>query len=302
MEYILLSDRIEKKYKSFTALSDFSIHIPKGAVYGLVGKNGAGKTTLIRIICGMQDPTRGSFTLYGESSKSSGIYKARRHVGAIIENPAIFRDMTAKENMLQQLRVLGQKDFKRADELLELVGLSDTGKKKAGNFSLGMRQRLAIAIALCSSPDFLILDEPMNGLDPQGIIEIRELIQKLNKKGVTILISSHILDELARVATHFGFVDGGKMVREMSVEELEASKRKSTLISVDSLEKFKRAIVKTDYDFRTVSVDSAEIFGEIDITALVEALHSEGCRVKSLKEKEDDLESFFIGLVGGEGK
>lgn len=302
MEYILSSDGLEKKYKNFTALSNFSIHVPKGSIYGLVGKNGAGKTTLIRLICGMQNPTGGAFSLYGAGNNTKGIYKAREQIGAIIENPAIFRDMTAKENLIQQFRVLGIKNIKKADGILELVGLSDTGKKKAGNFSLGMRQRLAIAIALCSDPDFLILDEPMNGLDPQGIIEIRELIQQLNKKGVTILISSHILDELAKVATHYGFVNGGKMVREMSVEELEASKKKSTVISVDSIEKFKKAVEKTDYDFRITSDSSIEISGEVNITALVAKLYGEGCIVNTLKEKEDDLESFFIDLVGGEGK
>lgn len=232
MEYILSSEGLEKRYKKFMALSDFSIHIPKGSVYGLIGCNGAGKTTFIRLICGMQEPSGGSFSLYGATNKSKGIYEARKNIGAIIESPAIFRDMTAKENLNQQLLVLGIKGSGKADEILKLVGLSDTGRKKAGNFSLGMRQRLAIAIALCSDPDFLILDEPMNGLDPQGIIEIRELIQKLNKKGKTILISSHILDELSKVATHYGFVDGGKMIKEMNADELEDKDLESFFINL----------------------------------------------------------------------
>ena len=235
MDYILTSQSLCKSYKKFKALSDFNIHIPKGSVYGLVGRNGAGKTTFIRLVCGLQEPTKGGYTLYGADSGTKAVYAARRRIGAIIEAPAIYRDMTAEENLRQQYRVLGLPSFDGIDELLKLVGLSDTGKKKAGHFSLGMRQRLAIAIALCGNPDFLILDEPMNGLDPQGIIEIRELILKLNReKQVTILISSHILDELSRVATHYGFMDKGTMVKEMSAQELGTVQRKCVRLTVDS--------------------------------------------------------------------
>lgn len=223
MEYILRTDNLTKRYKKFNALNGLTMNVPKGAVYGFVGKNGAGKTTLIRLICGLQKPTSGVFTLYGVRSDSKDIVKSRRRMGAVVETPAIFADMTARENLRYQYRLLGLTSDDGIGELLKLVGLSDTGKKKAGNFSLGMRQRLGIAIALAGEPDFLILDEPVNGLDPLGITEMRELILKLNReRKITVLISSHILDELSRLATHYGIIDNGRMVRELSAEELAA--------------------------------------------------------------------------------
>lgn len=227
MEYVLETSGLCKRYRGFAALNGLDMHIPKGAIYGFVGRNGAGKTTLIRLICGLQEPTGGSFTLYGARNTDAKIERSRRRMGAVVETPSIYMDMTAEENIRQQYLVLGIPSEDGITGLLQLVGLDDTGKKKAKNFSLGMRQRLGIAVALAGSPDFLVLDEPVNGLDPQGIIEMRELILKLNReRGITVLISSHILDELARLATHYGFIDGGRMVKEMSAEELEAHCRK----------------------------------------------------------------------------
>ena len=301
MDYILTSQSLCKSYKKFKALSDFNIHIPKGSVYGLVGRNGAGKTTFIRLVCGLQEPTKGGYTLYGADSGTKAVYAARRRIGAIIEAPAIYRDMTAEENLRQQYRVLGLPSFDGIDELLKLVGLSDTGRKKAGHFSLGMRQRLAIAIALCGNPDFLILDEPMNGLDPQGIIEIRELILKLNReKQVTILISSHILDELSRVATHYGFMDKGTMVKEMSAQELGAVQRKCVRLTVDSTTALSNLLTEKGIDFSIVSDTQADIYGDINIAQIIVELSKNGCNVISMNEKDESLESYFINLVGGE--
>ena len=301
MDYILTSQSLCKSYKKFKALSDFNIHIPKGSVYGLVGRNGAGKTTFIRLVCGLQEPTKGGYTLYGADSGTKAVYAARRRIGAIIEAPAIYRDMTAEENLRQQYRVLGIPSFDGIDELLKLVGLSDTGRKKAGHFSLGMRQRLAIAIALCGNPDFLILDEPMNGLDPQGIIEIRELILKLNReKQVTILISSHILDELSRVATHYGFMDKGTMVKEMSAQELGAVQRKCVRLTVDSTTALSNLLTEKGIDFSIVSDTQADIYGDINIAQIIVELSKNGCNVISMNEKDESLESYFINLVGGE--
>ena len=301
MDYILTSQSLCKSYKKFKALSDFNIHIPKGSVYGLVGRNGAGKTTFIRLVCGLQEPTKGGYTLYGADSGTKAVYAARHRIGAIIEAPAIYRDMTAEENLRQQYRVLGLPSFDGIDELLKLVGLSDTGKKKAGHFSLGMRQRLAIAIALCGNPDFLILDEPMNGLDPQGIIEIRELILKLNReKQVTILISSHILDELSRVATHYGFMDKGTMVKEMSAQELGAVQRKCVRLTVDSTTALSNLLTEKGIDFSVVSDTQADIYGDINIAQIIVELSKNGCNVISMNEKDESLESYFINLVGGE--
>ena len=197
MDYALQTDRLCKTYRHYHALDGLTMNVPRGSIYGFVGRNGAGKTTLIRLICGLQKPTSGKFTLDGVQSTERDILKIRRRMGAVVETPSIYLGMTAEDNLKQQYRILGLPSYDGLRELLELVGLSDTGKKKAKDFSLGMRQRLGIAIALAGSPDFLILDEPVNGLDPQGIIEIRELIQKLNReRGITVLISSHILDEL----------------------------------------------------------------------------------------------------------
>ena len=201
--------------------------VPKGAIYGLVGKNGAGKTTLIRVICGLQEPTAGDYSLYGARLGDKALHRARRRMGAVVETPSLYPDMTAEQNLKLQYRVLGLPEDQGIGELLELVGLSNTGKKKAGHFSLGMKQRLGIAIALCGDPDFLVLDEPTNGLDPQGIVEMRELILQLNReRQITVLISSHILDELSKLATHYGFLDGGRLVRQVTAQEVEAACRK----------------------------------------------------------------------------
>ncbi len=224
MDYIFEADSITKEYKGFYALKDLSMRVPKGAIYGFVGKNGSGKTTLIRLLCGLQKTTLGEFSLYGVKHTDRDINKSRRRVGAVVETPAIYMDMTARDNLKQQFQILGIPAQEEIEELLELVGLENTGKKKVKNFSLGMRQRLGIAIALAGNPDFLVLDEPTNGLDPQGIIEIRELILKLNReRQITVLISSHILEELSKIATHYGFIDKGHIVREMSADEIGES-------------------------------------------------------------------------------
>lgn len=236
MEYIFTAHGLSKSYRHFKALNGLSMNVPKGAIYGLVGKNGAGKTTLIRLITGLQEPTQGRYCLYGTQNDEKDITRARRRIGAVVETPSIYGELTAVENIKEQYRVLGLPSFEGIDEILKLVGLENTGNKKAKNFSLGMKQRLGIAIALCGDPDLLILDEPINGLDPQGIVEMRELILKLNQDGqITVIISSHILDELSRLATHYGFIDGGRMVREISAEDLDAACRKCIRIEVSDM-------------------------------------------------------------------
>ena len=210
MDYILTARSLGKRYKNFKALNDFSIHVPKGAIYGFVGKNGAGKTTFIRLVCGLQDPSAGAMPSMEPKTTIPASADAAVEWARVVETPSIYQDMTAEDNLKEQYRIIGLPSFDSIPELLRLVGLENTGKKKAKHFSLGMKQRLGIAIALAGNPDFLILDEPVNGLDPQGIIEVRELILKLNReKGITFLISSHILDELSRLATHYGFIDSG---------------------------------------------------------------------------------------------
>lgn len=289
-----------KHYRGFKALNGLSMHIPRGAIYGFVGKNGAGKTTLIRLICGLQPPTDGSFTLYGVKNNQKGIENARRRLGAVVETPSIYLSMTAEENLKEQYRVLGMPSFDGIDALLKLVGLENTGKKKAKNFSLGMRQRLGIAVALAGNPDFLILDEPVNGLDPEGIVEIRELILRLNREnGITVLISSHILDELSRLATHYGFIDAGCMVREMSAEELKNVCRKCVQVEVTSTKALAQVLDKLGLEYQILSGTQANIYGQVPVTRLAVALAEKNCDILSLQEHDESLESFYISLVGG---
>ncbi len=302
MEYVLRTNGLCKHYRDFKALNGLTMSVPKGSIYGFVGKNGAGKTTLIRLVCGLQLPTSGDFELYGVKCSDKAISKSRRRMGAVVETPSIYLDMTAEDNLKQQYRILGLPSFDGISELLKLVGLDNTGRKKAKNFSLGMRQRLGIAVALCGSPDFLVLDEPINGLDPQGIIEIRELILKLNREQkITVLISSHILDELSRLATHYGFIDSGSIVREMSAEELEIACRKCMRMTVTDTAVLARVLDDMGIDYKIIDAKTADIYAKPNITQLSLALADQKCEILSVAEHDESLESFYISLVGGDG-
>ena len=300
MEDMLETHALCKRYRNFTALNGLDMHIPKGSIYGFVGRNGAGKTTLIRLICGLQLPTSGGYTLYGVRNTDAAIGRCRRRMGAVVESPAIYPDMTAEENLRQQALVLGLPSDGGAKALLQLVGLGDTGRKKAKNFSLGMRQRLGLAIALTGGPELLVLDEPVNGLDPQGIIEMRELILKLNREqGITVLISSHILDELSRLATHYGFIDGGRMVKEMSAGELESRCRKCMRLDVSDTRALARVLDRQKAGYHIVDDTHADLYTELPVTELVLALDKERCAVRSIKERDESLENVYMHLIGG---
>ncbi|MEH2954535.1 ABC transporter ATP-binding protein [Candidatus Merdisoma sp. JLR.KK011] len=300
MEYCLTAEGLSKHYRHFKALEGLSIHVPKGSVYGLVGRNGAGKTTLIRLICGLQSPTSGEYILYGKRNTEKGITEARRRMGAVVETPSIYSDMTAEENIRQQYQILGIPSFDGIRELLELVGLEDVGKKKAKNFSLGMRQRLGIAVALAGDPDFLILDEPANGLDPEGIIEMRELILRLNReRQITVLISSHILDELSRLATHYGFLDQGRMVKELSAQELESACQKCVRLRISDTKALSQALERVGLEYKIRSHEEADVYGEVNLSQLILDLAKEDCQVFGIQEHNESLESYFMGLVGG---
>ena len=301
MEYVLTTNALTKEYGQFKALDNFTMNVPKGAIYGFVGKNGAGKTTLIRLICGLQTPTYGEYAIYGVRHDDPRVLRSRRRMGAVVETPSIYMDMTAEENLKQQYLILGIPSFDSIPDLLRLVGLENTGKKKARNFSLGMRQRLGIAIALAGDPDFLVLDEPVNGLDPQGIIEMRELILKLNREhNITVLMSSHILDELSRLATHYGFIDGGRMIREISAEDLEAACRKCIRAEVSDMGALIRVMDGLGVEYKVISDKKADIYAKLSVTELAMALSKEGCELVSLTEKDESLESYYVNLVGGE--
>lgn len=300
MEYVFKTNALEKRYGDFRALNGLSMNVPKGAIYGFIGKNGAGKTTLIRVICGLQEPTSGEYTLYGRKNTDREVMKSRRRMGAVVETPSIYLGMTAEENLKQQYRVLGLPSFDGLKEILQLVGLDNTGKKKAKNFSLGMRQRLGIAIALVGDPDFLVLDEPINGLDPQGIIEMRELILKLNREQqITVLISSHILDELSKLATHYGFIDNGRIVKEMSAQELEEACRKCVRVEVSDTLALARVLEEWKTEYHILSDTTADVYEKVSVSKLVMALAKENCEVLSIKEHDESLESYYVSLVGG---
>lgn len=302
MEYVLTAKNLGKQYKQSKALSGFNMHIPKGSIYGFVGRNGAGKTTFIRLLCGLQEPTEGHYVLYGIENTDKQITEARKRMGAVVETPAIYADMTAEENLKQQYRVLGLPSFDSIPDLLKLVGLENTGKKKIKAFSLGMKQRLGIAVALAGNPDFLVLDEPTNGLDPQGIIEMRELILKLNReKNITILISSHILDELSRLATHYGIIDSGRMIKELSAEELETACRKCMRMEVSDMTTLTHVLDDMNLDYTVLSDSQADIFAKPNISRLTLALAKENCEILSVETKDESLENFFISLTGGGG-
>lgn len=300
MDYVLKAEALTKIYGHHRALDNFSMHIPKGAIYGLVGKNGAGKTTLLRLICGLQEATSGDYTLYDVSSRKHEILNARKQMGAVIETPAIYPDMSATGNLKEQYRILGIRSFDTIPQLLEMVGLENTGRKKAKNFSLGMRQRLGIAIALVGNPRFLVLDEPINGLDPQGIIEMRQLLLNLNQQyGITILVSSHILDELSRLATHYGFIDNGKMIKEISASDLENSFRKSIRIEVTDGKALAAVLEQAGQPYKILAPNVAEVYNRINISRLTAALEKHQCEILSIQEREENLESYYVDLIGG---
>ena len=291
MNYILTTENLTKIYGQKKAANNINIHIREGSIYGLIGRNGAGKTTVMRMISGLSKPTGGSYQMHGEH---------RFGVGVLIESPGIYPNMSAEENLRLKCIAMGcyKKDY--VQQLLSIVGLSDTGKKHAGSFSLGMRQRLGIALALVGDPKMIVLDEPINGLDPQGIMEVREMILRLNKeKGITILISSHILDELSRLATHYGFVERGRVIKEMSAEELEAACRTAVHLSVNDTKLLAGVLDGMGAEYRIYSPNEADIFSPVQVTPLVLALNEKNCFVNSMTERHESLESYFMGLVGG---
>ncbi len=300
MEIILETNNLEKKYKDFRVLNHANIHIEKGAIYGLIGKNGAGKTTLIRIICGLQEPTNGSYTIYGVNNNSKNITNVRKRMGAIIETPSIYGEFSARDNLIEQYKLVGMPSLDGLDELLKLVGLENTGPKKAKNFSLGMRQRLGIALALANNPDFLILDEPINGLDPQGIIEIRELILKLNKESrITILISSHYLDELSKIATHYGFLDNGSIIKEISNEELMKKMEHKLILKVSNQKDFVKYFEENKISYEIIDNKTINVYGKYNLSKFITELSKKNLIVDEIHEQEESLENYYMNLIGG---
>ncbi|WP_129691137.1 ABC transporter ATP-binding protein [Gottfriedia acidiceleris] len=301
-EFVLKTNQLSKKYHNKMALNNVNLSIKKGSIYGFIGQNGAGKSTLIRLITGLGYPTTGSFELFGESNER-GLIEARKRVGTIIEGPALYPHLTAAENLEAHRLLKGIPGKECIEKTLRLVGLEDTGKKKAKNFSLGMKQRLGLAIALLGDPEFLILDEPINGLDPMGVVEIRELLKKLNKEyGITILISSHILSELHLLATHYGIIHNGELLEELSIKELDEKCKHFLHIKVDNPNKAATVIERsfTTQNFEVLPDGSIKLFDYVDRPREVsKALTSEGLIIEQFMPMGEDLEAYFTTRIGG---
>jgi len=301
-EYILRTNELSKKYKNDFAINNINVSIKKGEIYGFIGQNGAGKSTFLRLVTGLAFPSSGSIELFG-SDNSNKLTNAQKRMGAIIENPALFPNMTAYENLKVHRLQKGIPGKECINKTLALVGLTDTGKKKAKNFSLGMKQRLGLAIALLSDPEFLILDEPTNGLDPMGIVELRELIKKLNhEKGLTVLISSHILSELHQLATSYGIVHKGKLLEELSSKELDEKCRQHLRIKVDNPTMGATVLEDTlsTTDFEVMPDGTIKLYSYIDDVRKVSmTLTDNSLVIEHLSQNGDSLESYFSKLVGG---
>lgn len=299
-ESILKASKVTKIYGKHAALENVSLEIKRGMIYGLIGENGAGKSTFMRVVMGLISSTSGEIELFGKSGATE-LQKARRRMGQSIETPALYPDLTARENLRVQAANGGVGESE-IENLLELMNLQDTGKKKTKNFSLGMRQRLAIAVTLITNPEFLILDEPTNGLDPAGIVEMREIIQRLvSERGITVMLSSHLLDELSQVATHYGILHNGKLIQEFSREELENKTRRYIDLAVDQPEKaivvFEKIGIK---DYEVTANSHIRIYQALERAAEINrALILNNVSVLHLAIANQKLEDYFLQLTGG---
>ena len=305
MSCVLRTVNLSKRYKNQWALKGVNINVSKGDIYGFVGENGSGKTTVIRLVTGLIFATEGHVELFGIKDSDPAVLSVRRKVGAIVESPSIYMNMSARDNLRLQCSVLGIKDNveDRVRDTLAEVGLSELygNKKSASNFSLGMRQRLGIAMALLGEPELLLLDEPMNGLDPAGIVEVRELILKLNReKQITFIISSHILSELALVATKYGIISKGRIVKEITTEELMRECRPSVMIdSVKKDELF--ALAKESFAAEDIALTpgGVRIYGELSLNELLKNIIDRDIEVDSIVCTRSGIEEYYLSLIGG---
>ena len=303
MDYILQTNALTKQYGRNCVLNGVTMNIQRGDIYGFVGENGSGKTTVIRLITGLIYADSGDFTLFGVRSDSPEIRAARARIGAIVETPSIYLNLSAKDNLLMQCGILGIRDKDKSKETLAMVGLEELWEnpKRAGDFSLGMRQRLGIAMALLSDPEFIILDEPMNGLDPAGIVDIREMILHLNRDlGITFLISSHILTELALVATRYGIISRGKLLREVSAAELENVSLQTTEIKTPAKDAL-FALLSSNFDNMKISLldGGVRINGDIDLNEVLGKIINANIKITSVNTHRSSIEDYYLSMTGG---
>lgn len=299
MDYLLSTENLTKQYKNKKAVDSVNIHVRQGDIYGLIGRNGAGKTTLMKMISGLAAPDSGSFTLFGVEGNGAG--KIMNRVGTLIEEPGIYPDMSAYGNLHAKCIALGVRGRDTERKLLETVGLADTGRKPAGRFSMGMRQRLGIALALVGEPDLVILDEPINGLDPQGIAEVREAIERLNReRQMTFIISSHILGELSKFASSYGIIHNGRLLQELSGEELGKRCSRKILLTTQDTPAASTVLEKIGImNYRVTGKDAVEIYERFDQTAEINAAFvADGVPINGISVVNQELEDYFLELTG----
>ena len=296
MGSVLKTTNIVKKYGQKTVLNKINMNINEGDIYGFIGKNGAGKTTFMRVVLSLINRNDGEIKFYGDKN----IEEVGINIGSLIEAPGLYKNATAEEN-LKRFSILYGSDQSKNKELLELVGLSNTGNKKVKDFSLGMRQRLGIAIALLGDPKFLLLDEPINGLDPEGIKEIRDVILKLNKeKHITFLISSHLLDELSKIVTRYGIINNGELIEEIDAKELKEKCKNKLVIECDNIEKAKKILTKFVKEEEIEEKNNIlNIHSHIEESAKInKALVDGGILVSAIYPNFDSLEEYFMKRIG----
>ena len=295
MEAIIETKNLTKRFSSKIAVNKVNMHICKKDIYGLIGKNGAGKTTIMKLLLGLNRPTEGEISLFGGAE----LTKERKKIGSLIENPGLYKNCTAYENMVR-FSILYGASKEEIQPILDMVGLGDTGSKKAGEFSLGMRQRLGIAIALLSHPEVLILDEPINGLDPAGIREIRDIILRLNQEGVTFLISSHLLDELAKVVTKYGIIADGRLLEEITAAELQQRCCKYVRIVCSDAQKALMILQNNFVNVKaSIQQECIHLASHFDRTAQINTLLVQsGISVSELIMNEGGFEEYFIERLG----
>lgn len=300
MKHILTTQNLTKRYGKHYAADKINIHIKKGEIYGLIGRNGAGKTTILRMISGLSNPTSGTYSINGKTGAQ--LNTERKTVGTLIEAPGLYPSMSAYENLKIKCIANGKNNEKYIKDLLTLVGLENTGNKKTKEFSLGMRQRLGIALALAGDPEIIVLDEPINGLDPQGIVEVREILAKLSKeKGITILISSHILDELSKIADSYGIIHEGKLIDELTAEQLNERCGEFVVLKTDDINKTANVLMNMYItDFEQVNNETIKIHKLNTETAeIVKNLVSAGINVSEIYYNRLTLEEYYLNLTGG---
>lgn len=291
-----------KKYGSNMVIDHVNMHVEEKSIYGFVGENGSGKTTIMRLVTGLAEPTRGSYSLFGIERRDHRIYNARKQISAIVETASLVPTFSALGNMrYQQLYSGFRLTPKEENDLLKKVHLDKVGKKRVKNFSLGMRQRLAIALALMNKPKLMLLDEPMNGLDPEGIAELRELLIELNRdEGITILISSHILSELEKIASHYGFISHGKLLEEITAEELQNRCRKSLKVKVDNIANSEKILAKLGLkDIVSSPNGDIKIYDDVKINNIVLALDKGGVEILAINSSEESVEEYYLNLMRG---